>query len=196
MKGRDEAIVMPFVSVWSSCERCQFVWRSSLLDKVTSYARRRVGLARYEKVDDRYAASSLMDTSALAEPVELGPSDPDSVAQWLVTQETAPTGLKLSPAARSDHQASEPAAIEACFDQLTPSAVSVRRDFKEDFDFSFAGEAPIEPPVAKSRPSADTPLEASVDRALTNVEDLYEAFKRLEQQLGGMEELCEQLAHK
>jgi len=232
--GQEESAVLPLVTMWSRCEQCQFVWRSSILDTMTTYAKRRIGLARYQKVENRVEASALMDTSALSAPVALEPVDTDRVAQWLVSQEKATPALKVAPAAplvsltpmtpvAPQHR--EPAAVEAFFDQLDAAApASVRHEAKsepqEDF-YSFFSEKPVvedalteewlseeESPeasaamesladdrvVAEETRSIGTPLEASVDRALTNVEDLYDAFKRLEQQLGGMEKMCEELA--
>lgn len=233
--GQKESAVLPLVTMWSRCEQCQFVWRSSILDTVTTYAKRRIGLARYQKVENRVEASALMDTSALSTSDVLEPVDTDRVAQWLVSQEKKTHALKVASAAPLvsltpltsmtpvAQQHREPAAVEEFFDQLD-AAVPVRREAKvephEDF-YSFFSENPVveealteewfseeESPgaseamesladdlfSAEEPRSAGTPLEASVDRALTNVEDLYDAFKRLEQQLGGMEKMCEELA--
>jgi len=231
--GQEESAVLPLVPMWSRCEQCQYVWRSSILDTVTTYAKRRIGLARYQKSEQRYETSALMDTSALSTPDVLEPVDADRVAQWLVSQEKATPGPKVAPVmpqappaplAPVAHQHREPASVEDFFDQLDAVSVPVRAESKiepqEDF-YSFFSEKPVvveealteewlseeESPeaseameslagdrfVAEAPRSAGTPLEASVDRALTNVEDLYDAFKRLEQQLGGMEKMCEEL---
>lgn len=230
--GQEESAVLPLVTMWSRCEQCQYVWRSSILDTVTTYAKRRIGLARYQKVAHRSEASALMDTSALSTPVALEPVDTDRVAQWLVSQEKATPALKVAPAAPLAslapmtpvaEQHREPSAVEDFFDQLDAAPASVRHESKsepkEDF-YSFFSEKPVveealteewlsedesaeaseameslaeDRVVAEEPRSAGTPLEASVDRALTNVEDLYDAFKRLEQQLGGMEKMCEEL---
>jgi hypothetical protein len=245
--SHEESAVLPLVAMWSRCEQCQFVWRSSVLDTVATYAKRRVGLARYEKVEGRSSPSVLMDTSALSKPVTLDPVDTDRVAQWLVSQEKGTTGPRLAPAIRVAHDHRDPAAVEEFFDLLDPVTAPVRTESQKDF-YSFFNEKPAaedalteewlneeeatetavaaearestettqwtewieacetteacealvplaeEPvsPVAESR-SVDTPLDTSFDRALTNIEDLYDAFKRLEQQLGGMDKMCEEL---
>jgi hypothetical protein len=74
------------------------------------------------------------------------------------------------------------------FDMLDPiSPVKTARITaqKEADDFyAFFGEEDLQLPIAAAVYVSPSDLEASSESALSSVEELYEAFKRLEQQLG------------
>lgn len=139
--NHEETTVLPLAAVWSRCEECQFVWRSSVLETVATYAKRRVGLARHQNTERRHSASALMDTSALSKPVALGQVDAGRVAQWLVSQEKSATGSQLAPATRISRDHRDPADVEEFFDQLDPMAAPARSAPQEIFLFVFQREA-------------------------------------------------------
>lgn len=164
--GRDEAAVS-FVSVWASCAHCELVWRSSLLKTLVGYAVRAVGLGRNQK---RYEARNKLDAAVLQQPSEsLPPVSVDRVAEWLATQERT---IGVPRLAVVPHSSADAETIEGMFDDIQLSVTAAAYwDESEDVH-----------PVAES--AAEVLLDTSADRALRSVEDLYEAFKRLEQQLG------------
>jgi len=119
----------------------------------------------------------------------------DPVAEWLATEErlAGPTRLRAAiPSAAVD-----PERVEEMFDRLDPVRPSRgAAALKELSDFyAFFGKEHVQAPAAAKPSIAErdasgasgeiewTPLEASAGRALSSVEELYEAFKRLEQQL-------------
>ena len=210
-----ESVVGSVVNMWSKCGHCQWVWQSSLLENVVGAAIRGVGLGRSSKAVEPYAASIQAD---LSPPPAALPVGADSVAQWLMSQETAMTAPKPRLAAASSSQ--DAAAVEAYFDQLDPVVPAEHSDADDEDDFySFFTDAPVNPdetPAAGAKPCgavAREPLDvlgasadaseaigvveraasATEEGAPASIDDLYDAFKRLEQQLDGMEKWCEGL---
>jgi hypothetical protein len=125
--------------------------------------------------------------NAAADPVEdffdrLEPTETQTRANW---------DTKIGPAANDFY------AFFAEDDASIPERdESVERWIDEPAVVAIVEPVPVpEPPPVVQAVTISAPLEDSVDRALTNVEDLYDAFKRLEEQLGGMEKWCAELAN-
>jgi hypothetical protein len=113
--------------------------------------------------------------------------DDDCVAQWLAAQEKSKPALAPTMPVRDPGRSSEPDAVEEFIDHLDPPQPA-----RADTTAQLTVEEWLGEPTCEA--ATNTPLETTVDRALTNAVDLYQAFKRLEEVLGGIEKRCADLA--
>jgi hypothetical protein len=191
--GCDETVIS-FVTVWASCARCHYVWRSSLFETVVGYAARGVGFSKGDKARGN-APQPGGNQQANVSNDSLKPASTDRVAEWLDTQENAAGAPRMSATLRSAPEAEK---VEQMFDLLDPvtkadaSPVAARATApREDNDFyAFFAEvaeeakapAAVEPIEAIATVAPDSEDDADA-QAMMSMDELYEAFKRLEEQL-------------